>query len=117
MRSVSWVFTALMKRARDSERTLARRLNEACARGHEKYRELPHDRDREQERRLLGSQGTASAMTTAGNRAREHRAEIILTQDKHSPSLYKPATGCCETCGSERRRYFISSYRRSREES
>jgi hypothetical protein len=54
MRSMSWVFTGLMKRARDPGPTLARRLNKAYARWHEKHRELPHGWDREQERRLLG---------------------------------------------------------------
>ncbi len=53
IRSVSWVFTGLLKRAR--ERALARRLNEAYARWHKKHRELPQSRDQEQERRLLGS--------------------------------------------------------------
>ena len=52
---MSWVFTGLMKRARDFEREQARRLNEAYARWHKKHRELPHGRDREQERRLLGT--------------------------------------------------------------
>jgi hypothetical protein len=36
---MSWVFTELMKRARDFERERARRLNEAYARWHKKYRE------------------------------------------------------------------------------
>jgi len=53
---MSWVFTGLMKRAREVEREQARRLNEAYARWHKKHRELPHAvGDREQERRLLGT--------------------------------------------------------------
>jgi hypothetical protein len=36
---MSWVFTGLMKRARDSERERVRRLNEAYARWHKLYRE------------------------------------------------------------------------------
>jgi hypothetical protein len=52
---MSWVFTGLMKRARKVELEQARRLNEAFARWHKKHRELPHERDREQERRLLGT--------------------------------------------------------------
>jgi hypothetical protein len=54
---MSWVFTGLMKRAREVERKQARRLNEAYARWHNKHRELlPHAvGDREQERRLLGT--------------------------------------------------------------
>jgi len=44
-----------MKRVRDFEREQARRLNEAFARWHKKHHELPHERDREQERRLLGA--------------------------------------------------------------
>ncbi len=52
---MSWVFTGLMRRARDFEREQARRLNEAYARWHKKHRELPQSRDQEQERRLLGS--------------------------------------------------------------
>jgi hypothetical protein len=66
---MSWVFTGLMKRARDFEREQARRLNEAYARWHEKHRELPRAvGDREQERRLLGT-GSGSATTIARNRA------------------------------------------------
>jgi hypothetical protein len=46
---MSWVFTGLMKRAREGESKLARRLNEAYARWHnKKHREFPHvvgDRD------------------------------------------------------------------------
>jgi hypothetical protein len=52
---MSWVLTGVMKRARDFEREQIRRLNEAYARWHKKRRELPHGRDREQERRLLGT--------------------------------------------------------------
>ena len=53
---MSWVFTGLMKRAR--ERELARRLNKTYARWYKKHRELQHAaRDREQERRLLGTRG------------------------------------------------------------
>jgi hypothetical protein len=55
MRSMSWVFTGVMKRARDLERERVRRLNEAYAHWHKKHRELPHGRDREQEWRLLGT--------------------------------------------------------------
>ena len=55
IRSISWVFTGVMKRVRDFEREQARRLNEAFARWHKKHHELPHERDREQERRLLGA--------------------------------------------------------------
>ena len=52
------MFTGVMKRARDVEREQARRLNEAYARWHKKHRELAHAvRDREQERRLLGTRG------------------------------------------------------------
>jgi hypothetical protein len=47
MRSMSWVFTGLMKRARDFERERVRRLNEAYARWHKKYRERKR-REREQ---------------------------------------------------------------------
>ena len=51
---MSWTFTGLLRRAR--ERELARRLNKAYARWHKKHRELPPAvRDREQERRLLGT--------------------------------------------------------------
>ena len=54
MRSMSWVFTGLMKRAREPAH--ARGVNEAYARWHKKHRELLHaPRDREQERRLLGT--------------------------------------------------------------
>jgi hypothetical protein len=52
---MSWVFTGLMKRARRFEREQARRLNEDCARWHKKHRALPRRRDREQERRLIGT--------------------------------------------------------------
>jgi hypothetical protein len=53
---MSWVFTGMMKRAHDFGREQARRLNEAYARWHKEHRELPHAvRDREQERRLLGT--------------------------------------------------------------
>jgi hypothetical protein len=53
---MSWVFTGVMKRARLFGREQARRLNEAYARWHKKHRELRHAvRDREQERRLLGT--------------------------------------------------------------
>jgi hypothetical protein len=52
---MSWVFTGLMKRARDFEREQARRLDSAYARWRKKHRELPPGRDREQERRLLGT--------------------------------------------------------------
>ena len=52
---MSWVFTGLMKRARSFERGQARRLNEAYARWHKKHRTLPRRRDREQERRLIGT--------------------------------------------------------------
>ena len=55
MRSMSWVFTGLMKRARIIQREQARRVNEAYARWHKKHREVLHARDREQERRLLGT--------------------------------------------------------------
>jgi hypothetical protein len=51
---MSWVFTGLMKRARDFEREQARRLNEAYARWGKKHRER-QGRDQEQERRLLGT--------------------------------------------------------------
>ncbi len=54
MRAMSWVFTGLMKRAR--ERKQACRVNEAYARWHKEPRERLHaPRDREQERRLLGT--------------------------------------------------------------
>jgi hypothetical protein len=53
MQSMSWVLTGLMQRAREREQ--ARRVNEAYARWHKKHRELLHTRDREQERRLLGT--------------------------------------------------------------
>ena len=53
MRSVSWLFTGVLKRARDFGREQARRLNEAYSRWHKKHRELPQGRDQEQERRLL----------------------------------------------------------------
>jgi hypothetical protein len=52
---MSWVFTGAMKRARAFEREQARRLNEAHARWHNKHRDLPHGRDGELERRLLGT--------------------------------------------------------------
>jgi hypothetical protein len=52
---MSWVFTGLMRRARDFEREQARRLNEAYATWHKKHRELPQGRDQEQERRLHGT--------------------------------------------------------------
>jgi hypothetical protein len=52
---MSWVFTGQMKRARSFEREQARRLNEVYARWHKKHRKLPRGRDREQERRLLGT--------------------------------------------------------------
>ena len=39
---MSWVFTGLMKRARDFGRAQARRLNEAYARWYKKHRTLPH---------------------------------------------------------------------------
>jgi hypothetical protein len=55
IRSMSWVFTGLMRRARDFEREQARRLNEAYARWRKKHRELPHSRDLGQEQRLLGT--------------------------------------------------------------
>jgi hypothetical protein len=54
MRSMSWVFTGVLRRARDFEREQARRLNEAYARWHKKHRER-QGRDWEQERRLLGT--------------------------------------------------------------
>ena len=45
-----------MRRALNFEREQVRRLNEAYARWHKMHREPPHEpRDREQERRLLGS--------------------------------------------------------------
>jgi hypothetical protein len=48
MRSMSWVFTAVMKRARDFDRERVRRLNEAYARcWYKKYRERKQ-REREQ---------------------------------------------------------------------
>ena len=52
---MSWVFTGLMRRARDYERELARRLNASYARWHKKHRGPPQGRDKEQERRLLGT--------------------------------------------------------------
>ena len=51
---MSWVFTGVMKQARDFEREQARRLNEAYARWHKKHCERGGG-DREQERRLLGT--------------------------------------------------------------
>jgi hypothetical protein len=51
---MSWVFTGLLKQARDFERERVRRLNEAYVRWHKKYRALPRGHDRGQERRLLG---------------------------------------------------------------
>jgi hypothetical protein len=47
MGTMSWVFTGLLKRARDPERERVRRLNEAYARWNKKYR--PRKR-RERER-------------------------------------------------------------------
>jgi hypothetical protein len=44
---MSWVFTGLMKRARDFESAQTRRLNDAYARWHKKYRKRKH-REREQ---------------------------------------------------------------------
>jgi hypothetical protein len=52
IRSMSWVFTGVLKRVRNSEREQARRLNEAYARWHEKHRKR---QSRIQERRLLGT--------------------------------------------------------------
>jgi hypothetical protein len=52
---MSWVFTGVMKRARDFEREQARRFNEAYARRHKKHREVPRGREPEQEGRLLGT--------------------------------------------------------------
>ncbi len=53
---MSRVSTGLMRRAREVERGLSRRLNEACTRWHKKQRELPHAVGAwEQERRLLGT--------------------------------------------------------------
>ena len=52
--SVSWVFTGLMKRARDLERQQIRRLNEAYAHWSKRHRQRA-SRNPEQERRLLGS--------------------------------------------------------------
>ena len=54
MRSMSWVFTGLMQRARDLEREQAHRLNRAYVRWRKEYRKR-QGRDRGQERRLLGS--------------------------------------------------------------
>jgi hypothetical protein len=51
---MSWVFTGVLRGACDFEREQARRLNEAYARWHKKHRER-QGRDREQERRLLGT--------------------------------------------------------------
>jgi hypothetical protein len=51
---MSWVFTGVLKRARDFEREQARRLNETYARWHKQRRERK-SRDREQEWRLLGT--------------------------------------------------------------
>ena len=48
MRRMSWVLMGLMKQARDFERDLTRRLNEAYARRHKKHRERKR---KEQERR------------------------------------------------------------------
>jgi hypothetical protein len=52
---MSWVFTGLMRRAGDFEREQVRRLTGVYARWHKKHRELPRGRDREQERRQLGT--------------------------------------------------------------
>jgi len=56
---MSWVATGLMRRALEAERKLARRLNEAYARWHNKnHRELPHavvGEQWERDRRLLGT--------------------------------------------------------------
>ncbi len=58
---MSWVFTGLTRRARDFEREMTRRLNDAYARWRKKHRELPHAvRDWEQERRLLGTRDRKS---------------------------------------------------------
>jgi hypothetical protein len=62
---MSWVFTGVMKRARNFEREQARRFNEGYARWHKKHRELPRGREPEQERRLLGTR----------DRERNHRRE------------------------------------------
>jgi hypothetical protein len=62
---MSWVFTGVMKRARDFEREQARRFNEGYARWHKKHRELPRGREPEQERRLLRTR----------DRERNHRRE------------------------------------------
>jgi hypothetical protein len=51
---MAWVFTGVLRRARDFEREQARRLNEAYARWRKKHRERQR-RDREQERKLLGT--------------------------------------------------------------
>jgi hypothetical protein len=47
MRSMSWLFTGLARRAGDFERERVRHLNEAYARWHKKYRERKR-REREQ---------------------------------------------------------------------
>jgi uncharacterized protein (DUF2235 family) len=51
---MSWVFTGLMRRARDFEREQAHRLDQAYAHWRKEYRKR-QGRDRVQERRLLGS--------------------------------------------------------------
>ena len=51
---MSWVFTGVMKWAREIALEQARRLNEAYARWHKKHHER-QGRDREQKRRLLGT--------------------------------------------------------------
>ncbi len=53
MRSMSWVFTGVLKWVRNFGREQARRLDEAYSRWPKKHRELPQGR--EQERRLLGT--------------------------------------------------------------
>ena len=51
---MSWVFTGLMRRARDFEREQAHRLDQAHARWRKEYRKRK-SRDRGQEQSLLGS--------------------------------------------------------------
>jgi hypothetical protein len=47
---MSWVFTGVMKRAREFEREQARRLNEAYAHWYKKHRERKR-REQEEQRR------------------------------------------------------------------
>jgi hypothetical protein len=50
---MSWVFTGLLKRARDFERERARRLNEAYARWNKKHRERKRRKQKQRKPRDL----------------------------------------------------------------